>query len=91
MTMRLQSSRLARAVALALGSSVVMPVGIAVGQANESAGLEEIIVTARKRAENLQDVATSVSAIGAEELARRFDVDLQGIANTAPNVVIDDL
>ncbi len=53
--------------------------------------LEEIIVTARKREENLQDVGSSVSAIGQRELERRFDVDLQNLANTAPNLIVDDI
>jgi iron complex outermembrane receptor protein len=53
--------------------------------------LEEITVTARKREENLQDVGTSISAIGSEAIARRADVDLQTFANIAPNVIIDDL
>jgi len=56
-----------------------------------ASALETIVVTARKRAEDLQDVGGSVSAIGATELSRRFDVDLQGFANAAPNVMIDDL
>lgn len=59
--------------------------------AQEPAALGEIIVTARKRAENLQDVGVSVSALGNDELARRFDVDIQTLANAAPNVVIDDI
>jgi iron complex outermembrane receptor protein len=54
-------------------------------------GLEEIIVTARKRSEDLQTLSTSISAIGKAQLARRFDVDLRDFANVAPNVVIDDL
>lgn len=53
-------------------------------------GLEEIVVTARKRAENLQDVSTSVSALSAGELATRFDSDVRDFANSAPNVLIDD-
>jgi iron complex outermembrane receptor protein len=53
--------------------------------------LEEIIVTARKREENLQDVGSSVSAIGRAELARRSDIDLQNLANTAPNLIVDDI
>jgi iron complex outermembrane receptor protein len=53
-------------------------------------GLEDIIVTARKRVENLQDVSTSVSALSASELAQRFDSDVRDFANAAPNVLIDD-
>ena len=87
-----RSSRLATAVAMALGGAATAPpAAIAQETAASGGGLEEIIVTARKREENLQDVATSVSALGAEEIARRFDVDLQSMSNAAPNVVIDDL
>src|SRR3712207_4907807 len=52
-------------------------------------GLEEIVVTARKRAENLQDVSSSVSALSAGELARRFDSDVRDFADASPNVIID--
>lgn len=54
-------------------------------------GLEEIVVTARKREERLQDVGSSVSALSASELARRPDLDLSSFANSAPNVVISDM
>jgi iron complex outermembrane receptor protein len=53
--------------------------------------LEQILVSARKREEDLQDVSTSVSALGPTELDRRFDLDLRDFANAAPNVIIDDL
>ena len=52
--------------------------------------LEAIVVTARKRAENLQDVSASISALSASELERRFDSDVRDFANAAPNVIIDD-
>ena len=38
--------------------------------AQERAQLEEVVVTARKRSENLQDVPMSVTAISAEQLER---------------------
>jgi iron complex outermembrane receptor protein len=53
-------------------------------------GLEEVVVTARKRQENLQDVSSSVSALSAGDLARRFDVDVRDFANASPDVIIDD-
>ena len=58
---------------------------------SQSGVLEEITVTARKREENLQDVGTSISALAAVDIERRADVDLQSFANTAPNVIINDL
>lgn len=53
-------------------------------------GLETIVVTARKRVENLQDVSASISALGATDLAKRFDSDVRDFANSSPNVLIDD-
>jgi iron complex outermembrane receptor protein len=53
-------------------------------------GLDEIVVTARKRSENLQDVSTSISALSSAQLAVRFDSDVRDFANVAPNVLIDD-
>ena len=37
----------------------------------QEATLEEVVVTARKRSENLMDIPESVSAIGAIEVERR--------------------
>lgn len=56
----------------------------------EPQGLEEILVTARKRDENMQDVPASVSALSAGELERRFDSDVRDFAGASPNIVIDD-
>lgn len=60
-------------------------------QGEEELVLEEVTVTARKRAENLQDVGLSVSALGEADLAIRYDVDLQTLQNASPNLVIDDI
>jgi iron complex outermembrane receptor protein len=78
------------AIALGVAAALFALFGADLARAQEAA-LEEIIVTARKRAENLQDVGVSVSAMAADDLELRFDVDLQTFANTAPNVVIDDI
>jgi iron complex outermembrane receptor protein len=59
-------------------------------EANENQGLDEIVVTARKRVENLQDVSASISALSSLELSRRFDSDVRDFANSSPNVIIDD-
>lgn len=49
------------------------------------------MVTARKREERLQDLGASATALSPAELERRPDVDLSSFANTAPNVVIQDM
>ncbi len=52
--------------------------------------LEEIMVTARKRDENLQDVALSVSALSQSEIEAKFATDLRDLVDVSPNVVLDD-
>jgi iron complex outermembrane receptor protein len=51
-------------------------------------GLEEIIVTANKRAEKLQDVPASVLAITSEELGTQNVRDFDNLVNVAPNLTI---
>ena len=51
--------------------------------------LEEIVVTASKRSENLQDVPMSVQAIGAAELDLKNVKGLDDIANLSPAVTLD--
>ena len=53
-------------------------------EANENQGLDEIVVTARKRVENLQDVSASISALSSLELSRRFDSDVRDFATHHP-------
>lgn len=57
--------------------------------AEASGGLEEVVVLARKREESLQDVPVAVSTVSAEALERAFVVDSTGLAQFAPNVVLD--
>ena len=59
---------------------------------HESANvLEEIVVTARKREENIQDTALSVSALSGADIADRFPSDIRDLAADSPNLLIDDL
>ncbi len=52
------------------------------------AKLDEIIVTAQKRAEDVQDVPLSVTAIGGEELKEKNMADLNTVAAYAPNLSV---
>jgi len=54
-----------------------------------SAGLGEIIVTATRRAENLQDVPLSISAIGAAQLATRGVSGTTDLAAVVPNLKVN--
>ena len=59
-------------------------------QYREATELEEITVTARKRVEPLQDVAMSVSAMGAKEIETAFATDVRDLIYISPNTVLDD-
>lgn len=52
------------------------------------ATVNEIVVTAQKRTQNLQDVPLAVSAIGAEKIEQLGIEDVQDISGLAPNVTI---
>ena len=50
----------------------------------ENIGLEEIVVTAQKRQQNLQDVAVSVSVLSADDLAVRNENEIASLAKLSP-------
>ncbi|MFT6285344.1 MAG: iron complex outermembrane receptor protein [Alcanivorax sp.] len=75
----------ALAVATSSLAATVSPIALATEFA-----LEEIVVTARKRTESLQDVGLAVSAMSQTELDRTFARDLMDLASISPNLIIDD-
>ena len=83
MTIKLIST----AVTAALISTGVLSPQSALGQAGV---LEEIIVTARKRSENLQDVAASVSAISGEDMRDMGAYDFRELGNALTNVNVSN-
>jgi outer membrane receptor protein involved in Fe transport len=52
--------------------------------------LEEIVVTAQQRAQSLQDVPVSVSAISAQKMSNAGVVDLEGLSTFVPNFSINE-
>ena len=54
--------------------------------AADSGGLEEIVVTAQKREQNLSDVGISVSVLGGRELDQLGISDSTSIVNSVPNM-----
>jgi iron complex outermembrane recepter protein len=76
---------------VALGVLAVSLPGIAQAQATPVAAsppsdqIEEIVVTAEKRSENLQDAAIAVTAITGAALDARHIVDVQSLAESLPN------
>jgi len=84
-------AKVAASVSLALAGFTCLSHAQAQTTSGASGMLDELIVTARKREESLQDLGSSVSALSPEQLARRPDLDLSSFANASPNVIIDDM
>lgn len=51
--------------------------------------LEEVIVTAQKRAESIQDVPISISAFGADKLEAMGIEDIEDIGANVPNLILN--
>ena len=69
-------------------------IGIGVSQTNNLQAqddVEEVIVTAAKKEQNIQDVAMSVQAISAAELERKNIKSLEDIANLSPAVTFNNV
>ena len=69
-------------------------VGSALGQGDEAATaqgrIDEIIVTANKREQRLQDVPISVAALTGKELEAQGIGDLQALSLSVPGLYVDD-
>jgi iron complex outermembrane receptor protein len=81
----------ARAIALACAALPATPAfaQAPAQRAPQAAALDEIVVTARKREERLQDVPLVVDAYGSEEIRRRGMQDLADVALATPGLQFD--
>jgi iron complex outermembrane receptor protein len=59
-------------------------------QSTSNTQLDDIVVTAQKRSENLQNVPIAVTAISGDDLAARGVSDVQALARLVPNVTFSD-
>lgn len=75
--------RAALPLALLLASSATL--------AQPSAGLEEVVVTAQKRVQSLQDTPIAITAFGTDELEQRGIRNIGDLAAMAPNVKISPM
>ncbi|MEH6610134.1 MAG: TonB-dependent receptor [Halioglobus sp.] len=72
---------------LALACAAAFLSGPAAAQ-EESFALEEVLVTASKRTESLQDVGMSITALGSDDLQRMGAVELLDFAVRIPNLAM---
>lgn len=56
----------------------------------QEASTEEILITARKRAESIQDVPLSVTAFDSEQIRRRSILELEDVALLTPGLTFED-
>lgn len=79
------------AAALCGSASISCPAVLAqeISAVEEAPVLEDIVVTARKREENLQDTPVSVAAFSGEALAERQVANVADVGNFTPNLIID--
>lgn len=81
--------QVAFAVAAALGTlALTVHTPLALAQESAVTELEEITVTARRRAESLQDVPIALTAFSAEQLAQQGASDLTALQQTVPNLTL---
>ena len=86
-------SRTSFIAALLIGSSLALPLHAqeaapAATAASEDDG-NEIVVTARRRAENIQDVPIAVTALNGEALESGGVLELTEVAESVPNVTLE--
>jgi len=74
-----------------IGLAVAVGVTWTPGTVLAQEGMEEVVVTARKREESLQDVPVAVSAVTGERVEQAFLLDTTSLAQFAPNVVFDNV
>jgi len=58
-------------------------------QSSGGGGIPDIVVTAQKRAENVQDVPIAITAFTATALSERSVTSVAALSNIAPNVTLD--
>ncbi len=73
-----------------LAIAVVAATGFAAPSTFAQYALEEVVVTAQKRVESLQDVPISVSAMGGDKLAEAGIENLQDLSAYVPNLKVLD-
>jgi len=87
---KFKRNHLARSISLILAGSAVSAMTVAPAQAQDdsSAVLDEIIVTAQKREQNLQDVAVSIQVLGNEQLENLNIRSFEDMIDFLPTVAL---
>lgn len=73
-------------LALVAASSTLAMASAAAAQAGDGTTIEELVVTAQKREERLQDVPVSVAAVGEDQLQRQNITTLSDLSRAVPSL-----
>ncbi len=68
-----------------------LPEDVAPPERDREAGLETIVVTARRVAESLQETPVAVTAFTSDSIDRKFATDIRALTGDVPNVVISNV
>ncbi len=82
------SSKVARAVAMAMGLAAVEGAYAQTVTGELSDQLGEVVVTATKRSSTVQETAASITAVSAEDIADRGLVDFNSLATSVPGIAM---
>lgn len=79
-------------VCVAVGFSVFSWIGMAqIGQAQSTLAIEEVVVTAERREESIQDVGVAVSALDASAIERLNARDIRDLQGVIPNLTLNEV
>src|SRR3546814_17600358 len=81
----------AKSGAILLGTTMLCTSGAALAQQSGSAKDDDIVVTASKREQNLQDVPLAITAIGTEKLNELQVKEFQDVVKFLPSGTIQSL
>ena len=82
----MRTSPIACATSIAL---YAVSLSVVAQETREAAKLEEVVVTATRRSERLQDVPLSITAFSQEDLTSKGIVGYEGLARETPGVVLN--
>jgi iron complex outermembrane recepter protein len=88
--MHFLKSRLVASTIIASSLAAFAPaVALAAAPAPAAGGVEEVVVTAQKTAQNVQNVPIAITAVTAKALQQKGINDVAKLSNIAPNVTLD--
>ena len=81
--------RTGRPVAMAIGCLGMLPGAQVLAQDDGAIALDEVVVTARKVEERLQDVPLAIQVLSDERIAREGVARVEDVAKLVPGVTFD--